>query len=421
VGLGKLGLPVALTLADAGHEVMGWDASEERRHQIVYREVPEVEYEDGLADLMHRHEVPLLPIDRLVEDLNPEVILVCVQTPHASEFEGTTPLESDPEDFDYSHLRAAVAEIGVAVDGCDADPLVVIVSTCLPGTFDREIRSLQYDLRMAYHPLFIAMGSVIEDFKAPEFVLVGSDYEEMPVELVRLYEDFYDLCGPGVAAFLRHMSITSAELTKVAYNAAIGFKLLLANTVAELSDKVGANCDDVMDTLKLARKRLVSTAYMTPGMGDGGGCHPRDQIALSWLAAEYELSADSFLFIVQAREEHARWLAGEWAAHAVKYDLPMVMLGEAYKANTPLKTGSHAALVAHYAREDGHDILATDGPLADYPRACYFLATPHHHFLGAPLAAGSVLVDPWGAYANDPFARDHGSPGLEVVQPGRRA
>ena len=54
----------------------------------------------------------------------------------------------------------------------------------------------------------------------------------------------------------------------------MGYKLMLANGVAELSEAVGADCDDVMGTLRLATDRLVSDRYMKPGMGDGGGCHP---------------------------------------------------------------------------------------------------------------------------------------------------
>ena len=108
---------------------------------------------------------------------------MCVQTPHDPEFEGCTPLAHKPRDFDYQYLRAAVGEI--AEHGTDA--LVVIVSTCLPGTFERELRPLCDGLRVAYHPLFIAMGSVIQDYRHPEFVLVGSDHEECPAELRELY------------------------------------------------------------------------------------------------------------------------------------------------------------------------------------------------------------------------------------------
>ena len=146
------------------------------------------------------------------------------------------------------------------------------------------------------------------------------------------------------------MSITSAELTKVAYNAAIGYSSVLANGIAELSEAVGADCDDVMGTLQLATDRLVSDRYMKPGMGDGGGRHPRDQIALSWLAKECDLYYDPFGKIIRAREAHAEWLADIWSAESTESGLPMIMLGLAYKPNSNLTTGSHARLVEHYVK-----------------------------------------------------------------------
>lgn len=420
VGLGKLGLPVALTLAKAGHEVMGWDASETRRQQILDKDAPEASYEPHLADYLATTEIPLLPIPQLIGELDPEIVLVCVQTPHEPDFEGVTPLERDPQDFSYAHLRGAITQVWDAVADAKADPLVVIVSTCLPGTFDRELRPFtEGHLRVAYHPLFIAMGSVIEDYRWPEFLLVGADNDVLD-EVTRLYEPLYGpmigedgLLGPERG--LRLMSITSAELTKVAYNAAIGFKILLANSVAEICDKVDADADDVMDTLKLATKRLVSTAYMTPGMGDGGGCHPRDQIALSWLAGDVDLSSDPFGMIVEAREGHAQWLAAMWVAAACKWDLPMVMLGEAYKADTPLTTGSHARLVGSYLRRWDRPYIVVDHHAAGsrFPAACYFLSCPHRWALEAELPEGSVVVDPWGAFPE--------REGVTVVRPGRRA
>lgn len=404
VGLGKLGLPVALTLERAGHNVMGWDADMQRRLSIGQAKlgispVSEADHEPYLTEYLAESKLRLLSVTAMAAQA--DILLVCVQTPHEPDFEGVTPLEREPQDFDYSYLRAAVAQ--VADTGTDA--LVVIVSTCLPGTFDREIRPLCDGLRVAYHPLFIAMGSVVEDFRNPEFVLVGYDLEDNAGMLAQMYWPLHDPQTPW-----REMSITSAELTKVAYNAAIGYKLMLANGIAELADRTGADCDDVMGTLMLADKRIVSPAYMTPGMGDGGGCHPRDQIALSWLADTVRLSHDPFGFIIRAREAHAEWLADMWLGEAEARDLEPIMLGEAYKANTTLTTGSHALLVAWMAGAGFFRI--EDGPLDPYPVACYFLATPHDHFLTAVLPAGSVVVDPWGVFPE--------REGVEIVRPGRR-
>ena len=405
VGLGKLGLPVALALEQAGHTLSGWDTSEARREQIQCREVAEEAHEPLLGDFLRESRITLLPLDGLQHP--PDVVMVAVQTPHQPEFEGCVPLSREPQDFDYTHLREAVSDVATAVRRRGIDPLIVVISTCLPGTFDRELHAIVGSLRFAYHPLFIAMGQVIEDFRNPEFVLVGSDTIQLPREFDRLY-------GNGVSsrAPIRHMSVTSAELTKVAYNAWLGYKIMLANGLAELSDEVEANVDDVLGTLKLATDRLVSTRYMDAGMGDGGGCHPRDQIALSWLAKEVGLSHDTFDVVIRAREAHAEWLADIWCDVADDYGLPMVMLGRAYKPNSTLTTGSAARLVEHYVRCTGRELRVEDRPFEDTPVACYFLATPHPWFTKWVPPDGSVMVDPWGLASNHD--------GLTVIRPGRR-
>jgi len=77
------------------------------------------------------------------------------------------------------------------------------------------------------------------------------------------------------------MTWDSAELAKVCYNTALTVKLAIANTVAMFCDALpGADCDEVMGAVKLATRRVCSPAYFLSGMGDGGSCHPRDNIAL---------------------------------------------------------------------------------------------------------------------------------------------
>ncbi len=424
VGLGKLGLPVALALKAAGHDVVGAELSVERIGQILHGQVPEGLQEPYVAEYLRGHSFPVVnSVGQAMRAWTPEVVMIAVQTPHQPQFEGTTPLEEPPQDFDYTHLKTALAEVRAAVKLAGIDPLVVTISTCLPGTYERELKPLVRDLRYAYNPLFIAMGSVVDNFRNPEFILVGVESPlsrvtgQPPQELADLYRRVLDHPRLTFGQY-QCMSITSAELTKVAYNAWLGFKLMLANGLAMTAEATGADVDDVMTAIKGADQRIVSTAYMDAGMGDGGSCHPRDMIAMSWLAGRIGLTHDPYGLVVRQREVHAQWLAGLWRHEALVSNLPMVMLGSAYKPNTTIQTGSHALLVVHYARQMAREgaeeevIRVEDRPFK-MDRACYFLATPHDYFCDTPLPAGSVLVDPWGVYpANE---------GVRLVKPGRRA
>src|SRR4029079_12685998 len=138
------------------------------------------------------------------------------------------------------------------------------------------------------------------DFLHPEFVLLGVDDPETATKMTTLYTTLTD-------APVYQMSIDSAELTKVAYNTFIGMKIVFANTLMEICHKSpGANVDDVTGALKKAGRRLLAPLYLDGGMGDGGGCHPRDSIAMSWLAREIPPRHDIFRKPRTCRRGHSQ-------------------------------------------------------------------------------------------------------------------
>jgi UDPglucose 6-dehydrogenase len=346
IGLGKLGLPVALAAEAAGHHVWGWDTSPTVRAYIEKRELPYVE--EGAQELLDVSHLRLMPPDAICPWA--DIVFVAVQTPHQPEYEGVTRLSETRADFDYRHLWNAVTSV------VDAQCPIVVISTVLPGTVERVLFSGHPDLlsRLLYNPFFIAMGTTIPDFRDPEFVLVGTDGAH--TEPLR---EFYGVIHK------RPMFVTTirtAELTKVAYNTFIGLKIAFANTMMELCEKTGADVDDLVDALSLADRRLLSPAYLRGGMGDGGGCHPRDNIALSWLAREVNLSYDLFEALMVCRERQTEWLADLIAEeqNAQSAFRPVEILGKAYKPETALTVGSPATLLANILRERNIEFTHTD-------------------------------------------------------------
>lgn len=336
IGLGKLGLPVALATEAAGHTVLGWDASKEVRDYIQARELPY--REEGAQELLDEAVLPkcLVAPSHIAEWA--DLVFIAVQTPHRPEFEGTTRLPAKRADFDYSHLRkAAKSLVGLQCP-------VAVISTVLPGTLERHIVPIIGE-RLLYNPFFIAMGTTIPDFRSPEFVLVGTD-EAHPGVLREFYASIHE--RP-----LFVTTISTAELTKMAYNTFIGLKIAFGNTMMELCEKTGADVDDLVDALSLATDRVISPAYMRGGMGDGGGCHPRDNIALSWLARKLDLSYDLFEALMVCRERQTEWLAGMCSE-------PLEIMGKAYKPNTNLTVGSPALLLASILQERGISFEHTD-------------------------------------------------------------
>jgi UDPglucose 6-dehydrogenase len=396
VGLGKLGLPCAVAIALKGHDVMGYDIARElmNKDPRPYRETGPDGHEP-FNPYLERSTIRF----GLMEDViaHSEIIFIAVQTPHDARYEGVTRLRGQPVDFDYRYLMEAIRSVAAFVK---RGVVVSLISTVLPGTVRRYVRPLKGPkIRLCYNPFFIAMGTTMRDFLDPEFVLLGVDDDDAAAEM----ESFY---ATIVSAPIYRMSIESAELTKVAYNSYIGMKIAYANTLMEICHKMpGANVEEVMQALKKAYRRLISTDYLDGGMGDGGGCHPRDNIAMSWLARELPLSHDLFENVMAARENQTEWLADLMCEH----DLPKAIIGYSFKAETNLTAGSPALLLRAILEERGIQAFLYDPhvegsyrDLSNMKPHVFLIGAKHPEFLDAKFPPGSVIIDPWRYMPSQP-------------------
>lgn len=393
VGLGKLGLPVAYTMASFGHEVCGTDINPAVQKYINGEE--EVPFqEEGLPELMEKHSVKWQPtITEVVA--NSDIVFVAVQTPHEPEFEGSTRIPDERKDFDYRWLCNAVSNTAKAAKVWDKQITLVTISTCLPGTYEREIKPLlNSKVDYVYNPFFIAMGTVIHDFTHPEFVLIGTERDQKGWEELFALYDSMELGLPFLT------DIATAEGIKVFYNTYITAKTVLANTYGEMAHKLGMNVDDIHKALSMSTDRLMSGKYLKAGMGDGGGCHPRDNIALSYLANKVDLSHNIFEDLMQAREDHAEWLADECLKHGKK----ILVLGRSFKPETNIETGSPAILVANILEEKGAELRhyedwpwgGTSLKYNDYHFDAIFIGTEHQRYKDYAWPKNCPIIDPFG-------------------------
>jgi UDPglucose 6-dehydrogenase len=241
--------------------------------------------------------------------------------------------------------------------------------------------------RFCYNPYLIAMGTVADDFVHPDIMMLGFDQwptDEHQLQADRLI-DFYS----SIQHNNKHITVGTweeAECIKIFHNTYISAKVVIANMIQDVTQRIGhANPTVIAESLRHA-DRIVSGRYMEPGMGDGGPCHPRDNIALSWLAHQLNLGYDLFHDIMRAREQQARLVAQELAAH----DLPIHILGRAFKAGVELTDGSTAELVGHYCATEWDQPVEYDS-VTDQP-AVYLLAHPNDHHRWQ-FAQGSVVID----------------------------
>jgi UDPglucose 6-dehydrogenase len=371
IGVGKLGKDAAEVMAEK-HDVIGYDIT-----------------------LVSPENFNIVPTIKEVCQER-ELIFIAVPTPHDPMYDGRYPTSHLPnKDFNYSIVKEVLTEVNKHVT---KDQLIVLISTVLPGTIRREFIDLIPNGRFIYNPYLIAMGSVKWDMVNPEMVIIGTEDGSMTGDAKLLLNFYKTFITEGTRYEVGTWD--EAEGIKIFYNTFISTKVALVNMIQDVAEKSGnMNVDVVTGALERSTYRILGPAYMKAGMGDGGGCHPRDNIALRYMAEKLNLNYDLFDAIMTARERQAQNLAKRLVIEANKADLPIVILGKAFKANVEYIDGSSSILTGHFCESFGERYKVTYDPITP-KKAVYLLAhMGKHHDYSFP--EGSVVVDPWRAFHTD--------------------
>ncbi len=401
IGCGKLGMPCAEEIATAGHTVTGYDPASVNRDGTFFNL-------NGLVDLKHS-------IAEAVKFA--KIVFVAVPTPHDTDYDGRAPTAHlEPKDFSYDIVKDVLRECDAVMNPAQ---MIVLISTVLPGTVRRELEPLVTNTRFVYNPYLIAMGSVAWDFVNPEMVMIGTEDGDETGDAKELV-NFYKTVIKNNPRY-EIGTWDECECIKVFYNTFISTKIGLANMIQDVAMKQGnINVDVVTNALAKSTKRIMGPQYMTAGMGDGGACHPRDNIALRYMAQELDLGYDIFDAIMNAREIQAHNLAKFLVAQAKEHNLPVLIHGVAYKPDVPYKDGSYSLLVAHYCEQLGYYPILVDphthpqrGPftavalLAHNANVTYKYMSEQTQDLYCLLSEGSIVVDPWRQYKDDRYKVIH--------------
>lgn len=358
IGVGKLGKEVSEVMADK-HNVQGYD----------------------VRDVNPTNVEMVKTLKEVCE--NKELIFIAVPTPHDPLYDGRYPTSHrPPKDFDYTIVKDILTEINQYTN---KQQLVVLISTVLPGTTRREFIPLIKNYRFIYNPYLIAMGTVKNDMINPEMVIIGTEDGSETTD-AKILRDFYDtIITPSTRYEIGTWD--DAEAIKIFYNTFISTKIALVNMIQDVAEKNGnMNTDIVTGALERSTYRIMGPAYMKAGMGDGGGCHPRDNIALRFLAKRLGLGYDLFDSIMTSREIQAQNIANKLFKLSYEHKLPIIIMGKSYKPGVDYTDGSYSILVGSFLSDVEYDV--TDKP------AIYLLG--HRGvFNNYEFPSGSVVLDPW--------------------------
>jgi UDPglucose 6-dehydrogenase len=364
IGLGKLGMPCAEAIAKAGFHVTG--------HDIDIKTSDFVEIKHTIKDLV---------ADR-------DIVFVAVPTPHEDGYDGREPTNHLPvKDFNYDAVKRVITKCD---ENMTREQTLVLVSTVLPGTIRRELAPLLKNTGLVYNPYLIAMGTVAADMINPEMIMIGTEWGlkgKLCRQRSELLESFYNTVCDNYPR-MEMGTWEEIEAMKIFYNTFISNKIALVNMIQDVSQKLGnMDVDRVTEALSKSTQRIVSSKYMRAGMGDGGACHPRDNIALRWLAKDLGLGYDLFESIMTARERQAENMALE----ILKHGKNVHFTSDSYKSGTNLVDGSYSLLVQYYVNKHGGQIVnGFDNPVEVIVRV--------HETDRVTADENTVIFDPWRSY-----------------------
>ena len=348
IGVGKLGQACAEMVAEV-HDVVGYDVNpvEPENFTMV----------DSMEDAVKGQDI----------------VFIAVPTPHDPQYDGKAPTSHLPnKDFDYSIVKDILKKVNAVAT---QEQLIVLISTVLPGTVRREFIPTITNTRFVYNPYLIAMGTVKWDMVNPEMVMIGTEDGSETGDAKELV-DFYKTIMQNEPRYIIG-TWDECECIKVFYNTFISAKVSLVNMIQDVAEKQGnINAEIVCDALATSDRRIMGPGYMKPGMGDGGACHPRDNIALRWMAEDLDLGYDLFDAVMLSREVQAENMAKRLmnlagtlypTTKTMVSELPIVIVGKAYKPLVPYETGSSSMLVGYYIKQEGMDLYYYDEQTGDIP------------------------------------------------------
>lgn len=352
IGLGKLGLPMAVCFAAKGLRVLGVDRNPGVLRQLETGEL--ATSEPDVSELFAAHRSNLHGCASVeIAIARSRTAFIMVATP------------SDEQDrFALDQALDVCRSIGHALRTAQGYRLLVLSSTVMPGDTDKLKTTLEQssgrrcgpDFGLCYSPELFALGSIVQNLYRPDLILAGECDPEAGEHLTAFYQQICDNMPPVV-----RMSFVNAELAKLAINTYISTKITLANTLASLCERLPDGDVDVV-TAAMGFDERIGPKYLKGGLGFGGPCFPRDQSALVALSRQLGVSSS-------VAEAVSSW-NNDWAAQLQQRVLAqrpaggrIGVLGLAFKPGSDLLAGSGGFELARSLSAAGERVVVHD-PLA---------------------------------------------------------
>jgi UDPglucose 6-dehydrogenase len=322
IGTGYVGLVSGACFADFGHEVACIDKDEGKIDGLKAGVMPI--YEPGLDSLVERNvRAGRLSFSTRTREAveRADAVFIAVGTP-SRRGDGYA---------DLSYVHAAAREIAGFIRGFT---VVVTKSTVPVGTGD-EIEAIiraerpDADVAVVSNPEFLREGAAIDDFKRPDRVVVGVEDDRARVVMTELYRPLNLNETPLMITDRR-----TSELIKYASNAFLAMKITFINEMGDLCERAGADIQHLSRGIGLDKR--IGSKFLHVGPGYGGSCFPKDTLALTRTARDFDAPLRLVETTAQINDARKKSMAGKVAA-ALKGEVAgkaIAVLGLTFKPNT---------------------------------------------------------------------------------------
>ncbi|MCF4098742.1 UDP-glucose dehydrogenase family protein [Maritalea mediterranea] len=393
IGVGYVGLVSGVCLAEVGHEITCVDLDQAKIDKLNQNHVPI--YERGLEDMVaanraagHLH----FTTDLAAALKDAEAAFIAVGTPSR---------ESDGH-ADLSYIYAAAKNIAEQA----TDPLVIINKSTVPvGTGDEVeniVKTTRPDLQfdIVSNPEFLREGAAIEDFMAPDRIVIGVETDHARKVMAEIYAPFAAQGYP-----ILYVNRRTSELTKYAANSFLALKLAYINEVAELCEVVGADIKGVSKGIGLDPR--IGEKFLNAGPGYGGSCFPKDTLALVRTAQDHERPLRLIEMIVSINEYRKRAMSrkiAQMCENEVK-GKKIAILGLTFKPNTDDMREAPSIAIIQGLQDMGTTIHAYDPEgMENAKRYLNNITYCDSALACVDSADAAVIVTEWDEFRTLPFA-----------------
>jgi len=348
IGAGRLGICLALLIEQEGYHVIASDVREDYINDLQNKKINSTEPQ--VQELLE-HSINLeFTTDNRKVIRESDVIFTLVQTPSLED-----------GSYDVSAVWKVVEDIKQEMSSIANYPKSFVVGcTTNPGDCDKFKDALPDSVDVYYNPEFIAQGSIVDDLRHADMVLLGGKGQHSgALEMI-----YYQIQNGFKVANVSTMSARAAELTKIAVNCYLTTKITYANQVGQVMIRDGME-DEVATVLKaIGSDSRIGTKYLNYGFGFGGPCFPRDNRAFAAYASKAGVETPLGATTDKFNDEHTKFLK-EYYVNKNKDNRAYVFHYLTYKDGVDILTESRPYDLALSLLDDGYEVYCLDSTAKD--------------------------------------------------------